>query len=224
MPYWRRPPITKSGDYERDIERIAEKATAWIRERTPNVRRPAVVFDIDETVLSNWEVITRDNFGRPIQGACSLAADGPCGWAAWDDLAADPPIAPVLEVYKAAVTSKAAIFFITGHPENQRKATEANLQAAGFTDYQALHMTPDGVHFSSPVDFKAPVRAEIESARYTIIANIGDQPSDLLGGHAEQMFHCPIHSIGSVPFEAAGGSHAAIRRFLVDWFLRSDVD
>lgn len=181
----------ESGNYERDIERIAEKATAWIRERTPNVPRPAVVFDIDETVLSNWEVITRDNFGRPIQGACSLAADGPCGWAAWDDLAADPPIAPILEVYKAAIASKATVFFITGRPENQRKATEANLQAAGFAGYQALHMTPDGVHFSSAVDFKAPVRAEIESAGYTIIANIGDQPSDLLGGHAERMFQLP---------------------------------
>ena len=38
---------------------------------------------------------------------------------------------------------------------------------------------------------KAPLRAEIERAGYTIIANMGDQPSDLFGGHAEKMFLLP---------------------------------
>ncbi|TIP90617.1 MAG: acid phosphatase, partial [Mesorhizobium sp.] len=40
-------------------------------------------------------------------------------------------------------------------------------------------------------DFKAPIRAEIEKAGYTIIANVGDQPSDLFGGHAEKLFLLP---------------------------------
>jgi predicted secreted acid phosphatase len=181
----------ESGAYDRDFAQVAAKASAWISERAPAVSRPAVVFDVDETVLSNWEVIVRDNFGRPIQGECSLAVDGPCGWAAWDDLAADPPLGPALEVYKAAIAAKATVFFITGRPENQRKATEANLRAAGFTSYEALHLAPNGVHFSSAVNFKTPVRAGIESAGYTIIANIGDQPSDLLGGHAERLFQLP---------------------------------
>jgi len=33
--------------------------------------------------------------------------------------------------------------------------------------------------------------AEIEQAGFTIIANMGDQPSDLLGGRAERMFLLP---------------------------------
>jgi hypothetical protein len=47
------------------------------------------------------------------------------------------------------------------------------------------------VQYASAADFKAPQRAAIEGQGYTIIANIGDQPSDLAGGHAEQTFLLP---------------------------------
>ena len=70
-------------------------------------------------------------------------------------------------------------------------ATERNLQAAGFTGYARLNLVPPGAHFASAADFKAPIRAGIEQAGYTIIANMGDQPSDLLGGHAEKKFLLP---------------------------------
>jgi predicted secreted acid phosphatase len=180
-----------SGDYDRDLAAVAEQATDWIAERAASATRPAVVFDIDETALSNWEVIKRDNFGRPIGGSCDLALDGPCGWAAWDQLAADPAIAPTLLIFKKAIELKVAVFFITGRPENQRSATEKNLQSAGYAGYQKLYMVPDGAKFGSATDFKTPVRAEIEAEGHTIIANIGDQPSDLFGGHAEKMFLLP---------------------------------
>ena len=52
-------------------------------------------------------------------------------------------------------------------------------------------MVPNGKHFASAVDFKAPVRAGIEDEGRTIIANMGDQPSDLAGGHAERAFLLP---------------------------------
>jgi hypothetical protein len=83
------------------------------------------------------------------------------------------------------------VFFITGRPENQRAATERNLVAAGYAGYAKLYMVPNGAHFASAADFKAPIRAEIERAGYTIVANVGDQPSDLLGGHAQRKFLLP---------------------------------
>jgi len=52
-------------------------------------------------------------------------------------------------------------------------------------------MVPNGAHFASAADFKAPIRAKIEQAGYTIVANMGDQPSDLQGGHAEKKFLLP---------------------------------
>ena len=103
---------------------VAQQAADWIGERAAAVSQPAVVFDIDETALANWEVIERDNFGRPVPGPCDLALDGPCGWAAWDNLARSAAIGPTLAAFQKAQASKVTIFFITGRPENQREATE----------------------------------------------------------------------------------------------------
>ena len=180
-----------SGAYDKDVALVARQAAAWVAERAAAVQKPAVVFDIDETALANWEVIKRDNFGRPIAGPCDLALDGPCGWAAWDQLSADPAIGPTLEVFRVTRTANATVFFITGRPENQRAATERNLREAGYEGFEKLYMVPPGAKYASAADFKAPVRAKIEAAGYTIIANVGDQPSDLLGGHSERIFLLP---------------------------------
>lgn len=180
-----------SGAYAQGLARVADEASTWVVERAPQVTKPALVLDIDETALSNWAIIERDDFGRPIAGGCDLALDAPCGWAAWDQLGRDPAIAPVLKLAKTAMAAHAAVFFITGRPETQRAATAKNLADAGYDGYTALRMVPDGARFASAADFKAPVRAAIERDGFTIIANVGDQPSDLAGGHAEKRFLLP---------------------------------
>ncbi len=180
-----------SGAYDRDLESAATKAERWLERRAPAVTRPALVLDIDETALSNWEVILLDDFGRPIDGPCIIGSKAPCGWAQWDQLGRDPAIAPTLQLFRRARAMGVAVFFITGRPESQRAATERNLAAAGYGGYERLYMTPDGAHFASAADFKAPLRAEIERAGFTIVANVGDQPSDLRGGHAEKEFLLP---------------------------------
>jgi predicted secreted acid phosphatase len=98
----------------------------WITERAPNVHRPALVLDIEETALSNWEIIKLDDFGRPIAGPCEPGSGAPCGWAAWDQLGRDPAIKPTLQVFRTARAANVAVFFITGRPESQRAATERN--------------------------------------------------------------------------------------------------
>ena len=80
----------KSGAYEAGLATVDGMAAEWLRSRAPHVMKAALVLDIDETALSNWKVITRDDFGRPIVGGCDLALDAPCGWAAWDQLGRDP--------------------------------------------------------------------------------------------------------------------------------------
>jgi len=81
--------------------------------------------------------------------------------------------------------------FITGRPEDQRAATERNLRQAGYDGFERLSMVPPGAKFASAADFKTGIRAGIATQGYTIIANIGDQPSDLLGGYAERIFLLP---------------------------------
>jgi acid phosphatase len=96
-----------------------------------------------------------------------------------------------LQVFQKARSANVAVFFITGRPENQRAATERNLRRVGYGGYARLVMVPNVAHFASAADFKTPARAEIERQGYTIIANMGDQPSDLRGGHAEKKFLLP---------------------------------
>jgi predicted secreted acid phosphatase len=179
-----------SGAYERDLAAGTERAAAWLRERAPDVGRPALVLDIDETSLSNWKVIKANDFGRIIAGPC-LLPEGPCGWAAWDQLGRSEPLPATVALFQAARGLGVEVFFITGRPESQRAATERNLRAAGYDGFARLAMVPDGERFASAADFKAPRRAALEAEGYTVVANVGDQPSDLAGGHAERVFLLP---------------------------------
>ena len=83
-----------------------------------------------------------------------------------------------------------AVFFISGRPHNLQAATERNLREQGYT-FEEVIIQPEGATFASAVDFKAPVRKSIAERGYTIIANMGDQDSDLNGGFAERTFKLP---------------------------------
>lgn len=179
-----------SGAYLTDLQAATAPAAAWIAEQAHRVARPAVVLDIDETSLSNWDVIRADDFGRVADGPCDALPQGPCGWRAWDLRAQAPAIPPTLDVFRTARDSGASVFFLTGRDESQR-ATARNLEAAGYTGFTELIMEPVDAHYASAADFKAPQRARIEAQGYTVIANLGDQPSDLAGGFAERTYLLP---------------------------------
>jgi acid phosphatase len=52
-------------------------------------------------------------------------------------------------------------------------------------------MRMDGTPIGSTAEFKTSQRAAIEAQGYTIVVNMGDQPSDLAGGHAMEGFLLP---------------------------------
>jgi acid phosphatase len=179
-----------SGAYMADFTRAAAPAGDWLRQRAPQVSRPALVLDIDDTSLTNWPVIVANDFGRFNTGPC-LLPDGPCGWTAWDMLGRDAPLEPTLDVFRTARSLGVTVFFISGRPENQRAATERNLKAVGYEGYEHAYFTPDGTHYTTIVEFKAPTRQQIAAMGYTIIANMGDQFSDLEGGFSERTYKLP---------------------------------
>jgi len=181
----------QSGDYDRELAEIAVEATTYVESHAKYVAKPAIVLDIDETSLSNWPEIKVDDFGFILNGPCSNPPQGPCGNDAWTTLAAAAPITPTLRLFNDARSLGVAVFFITGRHESQRTATERNLARAGYAGWTALMMEPDDVHPKSAADFKTPARAKVEALGYHIIANVGDQPSDLDGGHADQTFQLP---------------------------------
>src|SRR3954471_15460975 len=57
-----------SGAYGRDVALVASGAAAWTVRRAQEVSHPALVLDIDDTSLTNWDVIKADDFGRIING------------------------------------------------------------------------------------------------------------------------------------------------------------
>jgi acid phosphatase len=179
-----------SGAYMADFARAAAPASDWLKQRAPQVSRPALVLDIDDTALTNWPVIVANDFGRFATGPC-LLPDGPCGWAAWDLRGQDAPLEPTLDVFRTARSLGVTVFFISGRPESQRAATERNLKAVGYEAYAHVYLTPDGAHYTTLVEFKAPTRRQIAALGYTIIANMGDQLSDLDGGFSERTYKLP---------------------------------
>ena len=179
-----------SGDYMRDLAYAAAPANDWLRQRATQVSRPALVLDVDDTALTNWPVILANDFGRFPAGPC-LLPEGPCGWHAWDLRGQDAPLEPTLQVFQTARSLGITVFFISGRPESERAATERNLRAAGYAGYEQAFFTPDGAQFTSLADFKAPTRQKIAAMGYAIIANMGDQMSDLDGGFAEKTFKLP---------------------------------
>ena len=181
----------KSGSYDRDVAAVAADAQAYVEARAGHVGQPALVLDIDETSLSNWPALAANDFAHFPDARCDSLPHGPCGMKAWQNMARSKAIAPTLALFKSAKAHNVAVFFITGRDESLRDATVRNLRKGGYDGWNALIMRPRGSTTPSAADYKAPARAKIEAEGYTILAAVGDQPSDLSGGHAERTFLVP---------------------------------
>jgi acid phosphatase len=180
----------QAGDYADDVALVIADARAYVERRADQVKMPAVVLDIDETSLSNWENIKDNNFGFIKSGPCTQEPDMACGFDEWIQKAIAPAIEPTRTFFNALRARNISVFFITGRRNSQRDATLINLDHAGFEGWTRLITRPD-THSGSIVPFKSGERARIASAGYTIIATIGDQQSDIDGGFAECGFKLP---------------------------------
>src|SRR5215471_1629734 len=179
----------RSGHYDSDVAEITAAASAWLEKRARTVVRPAAVFDIDETSLSNWPAYRVNGWGRVTAGPCDLEA-GPCGLRAWQQTAQSKAIPSTLALARRARTLGVAVFFISGRPPSLQESTERNLRAEGY-EWERVILLPEGASFKSAADFKAPERRKLTEQGYTILFTIGDQQSDLAGGYAERTFKLP---------------------------------
>ena len=190
-------------EYDGDVTATLNAARAWVAKRAGEVAKPAIVLDIDETSLSNWEEIYHNNFGYIPSGACDLSGASACGQRAWELSARASAVEPTLELFNFARTLKdkngdpVDIYFVTGRYEDpfERMATEWNLHKVGYDKWRQLFMRPDSSRGDKYVSkYKTWARTQIE-ADHVIIANVGDQFSDLVGDqnsdHAERCFKVP---------------------------------
>ncbi|MCS6955204.1 MAG: HAD family acid phosphatase [Candidatus Calescibacterium sp.] len=177
----------ESGEYERQIEDVVKKAMKHIETIHHKVTNPAVVLDIDETALSNLKFYMDNNLHHDWQK-----------WEQWKSGLHATAIKPVLELYHLCKKLDVKVFFITGRKNSYDdvKNTVLNLEKEGFTNF-------DGIFFRKGDEavgkHKLDSRKKIEEMGYTIIANVGDQMSDLEGGYAVKGFKIP-NPIYYVPF------------------------
>lgn len=175
-----------SGEYKSDISRTVNQALYYLRfrvnqnARLEHPKKLAIVLDIDETSLSNYNDLVRLNFG---------------GTAKEVDLAEgaghDPAIKETLALFRYAKEKHVAVFFITGRHPNIRANTIMNLAAAGFTKWDGLYMKPEDYDQQSVIPFKSGIRKTIAARGYDIVLNLGDQESDLKGGFSDMSFKLP---------------------------------
>jgi acid phosphatase len=195
--------------YEDDIAKVLGDAQKWVAARTSQVQRPSIVLDIDETSLLNWPRIYQDDyayFPSFPNLSCNFAKVGdPCGDLDWQQSALATAIAPTLKLYQLArcieqssPCTKVDVFFVTGRREQEYNHelpsvwTLRNLNAAGYGTIERDHLyMRDPASTGSVSGHKTAARADIESKGFAVIANIGDQRSDLAGGHAEMTFKVP---------------------------------
>jgi acid phosphatase len=180
----------QSSHYDADVAAVFAKAGAYIEQRATQVTRPALILDIDETSLSNWQNIRANNFGFISDGSCDRLPGGPCGFKEWILRSDAPAIMPSLNLFNAAQAKGVSVIFITGRRDRERQATLWNLDRVGFQGWAKLITRRDDDTRLVQV-FKSEKRATVAALGYTIIANVGDQDSDLDGGHAECKFKVP---------------------------------
>ena len=173
--------VGAGGCYWADLDaqyKRAEKALAMrvAAERAGSGEKLAVVMDIDETALSGYCEMQREDFGYV----------GPMfnSWVVSPEAAIAIPGA--LRLFKEAKAAGVAVFFITGRPGlgapmDQTAATEKNLEAAGFVGWRGLSLRKDEENRMATIAYKSEERRRIVAKGYKIVMSVGDQWSDLLG-------------------------------------------
>lgn len=175
-----------SGLYEQELTQKIEEARHYIiqqalsHQQEKTHQKLAVILDIDETSLSNYEKMLRGDFSvssaefhKEVQAANA------------------PAIAPMLDLYQEIVKHGISVFFITGRYESEREVTQLNLTKAGYKNWAGLYLRPNEYSAPSIIPFKSGARAMISKQGYTIIAAIGDQYSDIRGGYTKKGFKLP---------------------------------
>lgn len=115
-------------------------------------------------------------------------------WVEWVKQSKAKAIKPTLKLYNLCLKLNVATFFITGRhqiSENLKEdPTVINLKNEGYYQWKKIYFKPFGSK-QTTIEYKSQCRKDIEDQGYTIIINIGDQYSDLLGGYCQKTFKLP---------------------------------
>jgi hypothetical protein len=198
----------EDGNYAKEARSVASAGGRWLSRSHHTHGTRAIVLDVDDTTLLTWNYEIFSNW-----------AFNPSTNATFVTEQRFPAVFGMVDMVRAAEREGYAVFYLTGRGAAQEQATLGNLTAdgvgvdAGYPKPTPLSDAEDGL-FTKPavadypgylreacagdpngacttIHYKSATRAHIESMGYDIVANFGDQFSDLKGGHADRTFKLP---------------------------------
>ncbi|MBO9523014.1 MAG: hypothetical protein J7518_15890 [Nocardioidaceae bacterium] len=182
---------------------VADNRDRLVNQCKRGVRKgdhPAVVFDADDTTL--WTYDMEDN-------AMHFNFDPVLQDTGWVQPQKFPAVPGMVALVNAVGDAGCTVVGLTGRRDPQRAATLGNLAKVGYTAFtEANYYTkwasgaqPNATVFAgtpcagnpscTTIQYKSAVRRYVESQGYDIIANFGDQFSDLIGGFADRAVKLP---------------------------------
>jgi predicted secreted acid phosphatase len=172
-----------SGAYTKDVTTQVQEALKRLEQaiaKYPGNQNLALVSDIDDTVLSSEPASYSIKYGFYLPHFSEEI-----------NKASFPEIAPMHALMDFAKAHHITVFFVTGRYPSMQQATEKNLKQQGFDYWKMIYYKPADYKESSVVGFKSSTRSLIESQGFIVLLTIGDQESDLSGGHAEHTIKLP---------------------------------
>ncbi len=172
--------------------RLRTSLTRTCSQAAADGRKPAVVFDADDTTL--WTYDMED-------GAMHFNFDPVVQDQQWVQPQRFPATPGMTAVVNAVAGAGCTVVGLTGRNDTQKAATLGNLAKVGYHGFSDplyftkwvsgttpgasrpwMQGTPceDGV--CTTAEYKSLTRAHVEDLGYDVVANLGDQFSDLLGG------------------------------------------
>jgi hypothetical protein len=194
-------------NYAKQVAQVVSGAEGFLSAQTHKADngKKAILLDVDDTSLNTYNYEIASNF-----------AYNPTANGTFVTQQQFPAVPGMPELTQQAAAEGYAVFYLTGRGEAQEAATLGNLTDDGvgvdadfvaptdvapgvdglFTkpapaNYPSYLKAACGTAACSTVQYKSATRAYIESQGYEIIANFGDQQSDLTGGHAFRTFKLP---------------------------------
>lgn len=161
----------ESGEFDSECAKIIDDAIDQI-DGINLSGKSAVVFDIDETALSNYEYTKEIGFGYVDKL-----------WNEWQQKGIAPAIKDTKRFYDYLLSKNIHVIFVTGRYAEVCEATKRNLIEQGYAKFDTLIIRSDNERKIPAAEWKAAKREELVSKGYNIIACIGDQWSDLAGGN-----------------------------------------
>jgi hypothetical protein len=200
--------IGAKSNYVKEVHGVERRAATYLAHaHHAKGKKKAILLDVDDTALATWNYEVKSNWAyNPTTN----------GQYVTDQLF--PAVPGMVRLVKAAKAHGYAVFFLTGRGAAQEVATLGNLTKDGtgvdagypqptdpdgtgpedglytkpaLADYPTYLTKRCGDDACTTIEYKSATRKHIESLGYDIVANFGDQYSDLKGGSADKGFKLP---------------------------------